>query len=822
MSELMKKLHKWMEDTRQKVMGNGLEQDMYGADGTKYINSGALDVFRRAAAEGCVLLKNNNNTLPFREGRTVSVFGRCQIDWFFVGYGSGGNVNSAHKINLMDGIAANGGITVNKELAEIYSKWCAEPKNIPDNGWWGHWPMCYEEMPVSHKLAEEAAKVSDTALVVIGRAAGEERENVLSSGSYYLNDKELEMLDAVTEAFDSVTVIINSGNIIDMAWTEKYGDKISALMLVWQGGMESGHAVADVLSGRVCPSGRLSDTIAASYEDYPGAGNFGGNEYNNYAEDIFVGYRYFTTFSDKKVLYPFGYGLSYTTFEYSDTELKRTENGFTAAVTVTNTGNCAGRNSVQVYVSAPQGALLKPDRSLAAFGKTGLLQPGESERLELCIHDEFISSFDDTGATGAANCYVLEKGEYSFFTGESCLCDILVGTYTLDENKIMRQSKALFAIPEDSRFERITGIDTDSKPIYTMLPSAESSMKERILAAIPEEIKYTGNKGIKLADVASGKNTLDEFIAQLTDKELEGLSRGEGMMSSKLGTPGNTGAFAGILPSLREKGIPPVITADGPAGLRICRFASLLPCGAAVACVWDERLIEEMYSKIAEELTLYDIDMILSPGMNIHRNPLCGRNFEYFSEDPLISGITAAAAVRGLQSSGGSACPKHFCGNNQETCRNTNDSRISERALREIYLRNFEICVKFGKPKTIMTSYNKVNGVWSHYNYDLAAEVLRGEWGFDGCVITDWWMRRDISHEFPKIRDNAYRVRACVDVLMPGSMKHTERKYTSDGTLLKTLGKKGGITRAELQRTARTVLELCLVLPCMNRKNTGK
>ena len=284
-------------------------------------------------------------------------------------------------------------------------------------------------------------------------------------------------------------------------------------------------------------------------------------------------------------------------------------------------------------------------------------------------------------------------------------------------------------------------------------------------------------------------------------------------MNSPFGTPGNTGAFGGVIESLRKKGVRPLITADGPAGLRLQRFTSLLPCGTALACTWNTALVEALHRKLGEEMGHYGIDVHLAPGMNLHRNPLCGRNFEYYAEDPLLSGKMAAAAVRGVQSTGHASCPKHFACNNQETRRNTNDSRVSERALRELYLRSFEICVKEAKPLTLMTSYNKVNGVWSHYHYDLVTTVLRGEWGWEGTVITDWWMQRSRSPEFPQLRDNAYRVRAGVDVLMPGDMGHTARSYRPDASLLETLGKPDGITRGELERTARRVLQLELALP---------
>ena len=259
---------------------------------------------------------------------------------------------------------------------------------------------------------------------------------------------------------------------------------------------------------------------------------------------------------------------------------------------------------------------------------------------------------------------------------------------------------------------------------------------------------------------------------------------------------------------LEERGIPALTTSDGPAGVRINAYTSLLPCGTALASTWDLELVEQLYELLGKEMEYHNTHILLGPGMNIHRNPLFGRNFEYFSEDPLLSGKMATAFVRGIQKNPGrGACPKHFAGNNQEVCRCKNDSRISERALREIYLKGFEIMIKESNPKTIMTSYNKINGVWSHYNYDLATVVLRQEWGYENLVITDWWMQKSHSPEFPELEDDAYRVRAQVDVLMPGNQDKNAKGYISNGTLLPTLGKEEGITKAELQRTAKNVLK---------------
>ena len=772
MNKLQKKLGKLAQQIIDKAMGNGLMQEETTAEGQRYVTPGAGELIRQAGAEGCVLLKNRG-ALPLQPQQEVAVFGRCQLDWFYVGYGSGGDVHAPYYVNLIDGLR-NAGVKLHQPLLQRYAAWTQHEDNKADHGWWGHWPMHHPEMPVDSALAQEAASAADVALVVIGRAAGEDRENTLTPGSYYLTDGERAMLDAVTAAFSKVVVLMNIGNIMDLAWTEAYGDKISALMIVWQAGMESGNAVADVLTGAVTPCGKLADTIARRYEDYPSAAHFGGRAYNDYAEGIYVGYRHFDLHPDT-VLYPFGFGLSYTTFALTADSLRREEGMTEVAVTVTNTGSRPGKEIVQLWCHPPKGRLDKPLRVLVAFGKTKTLAPGEGETLTLRCDDKCLASYDE-----AASRFVLEAGAYSFTVN-----DVKVDGFTTEQEITVEQCH----------------------PLCT----TSNALRQRILDNLPQPFTVT-DKEINFTDVQTGKASLEDFIAGLSREELEALSRGHGMMGSSLGVAGNAGAFGGVTDSLREKGVPPIITSDGPAGLRLKKYCALLPCGTALACTWNADLLEALSGKVGEEMVHYGVDVQLSPGMNIHRNPLCGRNFEYFSEDPLLSGKMAAAMVRGVQRHGKAACPKHFACNNQETNRNRNDSRLSERALREIYLRNFEIVVKEAWPLTIMTSYNKVNGVWSHYNYDLVTTVLRSEWGYDGCVITDWWMRKAKSPEFPKIRNNAYRVRAQVDVLMPGDMGHIAKQYKSDGTLLPTLGQRGGLTLGELHRTAKNVLTLALRL----------
>ena len=773
MKKLKNKLGKLAQRIIDKAMGNGLMQEETSADGERYVTPGIGELIRQAGAEGCVLLKNNG-ALPLNREKEVAVFGRCQLDWFYVGYGSGGDVNAPYHVNLIDGMH-NAGLRLNADVLNAYETWTQQEDNVADHGWWGHWPMNYPEMPLGAALVQKAAQTAETAIVVIGRAAGEDRENTLTKGSFYLTDEERAMLDAVTAAFSRVVVLLNIGNIMDMAWTEEYGDRLSALMIVWQSGMESGNAVADVLTGAVTPCGKLSDTITRRYEDYPSSANFGGKAYNDYAEGIYVGYRYFDKHPEA-VLYPFGCGLSYTSFVLKAESLRRIGDETEAVVTVTNTGTVPGKEIVQLWCCAPTGRPDKPERVLVAFGKTKTLTPGESETLRLCCDDKCLASYDETSSR-----FVLESGEYRFTANGTA-----AGGFTLEQEITVEQCEPLC--------------------------KTSDALRARILSHLPKAIPVTGIRSYSLDDVKSGTITLDDFIARLNDDELEALSRGHGMMGSSLGVAGNAGAFGGVIESLRQKGVPPIITSDGPAGLRLKKYCARQPCGTALACTWNTELIEALSAKVGEEMTHYGVDVQLAPGMNIHRNPLCGRNFEYFSEDPLLSGKMAAATVRGVQSKGKAACPKHFACNNQETNRNKNDSRVSERALREIYLRNFEIVVKEAKPLTVMTSYNKVNGVWSHYNYDLVTTVLRGEWGFTGCVITDWWMQKSKSPEFPKLKNNAYRVRAQVDVLMPGDIGHMAKEYKSDGSLLETLGKPDGITRAELQRTAKNVLTLAMKL----------
>ncbi|MFT3888257.1 MAG: glycoside hydrolase family 3 C-terminal domain-containing protein [Arachnia sp.] len=770
-------------------------------DDDRYVDPTLADLAHQAASHGVVLLRNDG-VLPLAAELRVSVFGRGQVDWMTVGYGSGGDVNAAYTTVLLDCLES--GVVVDEELAATYRAWCAA--NPVDHGEWGSWPRSYPEMPVDDELVRRAADRSDVAVVVLGRAAGEDRDNTLEPGSYYLTDDERALLEAVTSAFARTVVVVNTGNLMDFAWVEELAP--SAVLLAWLGGMEGGRAVADVLTGAVNPSGRLTDTIARAYTDYPSSASFGDADVTCYAEDVFVGYRYFETFAPQAVLFPFGFGLSYTTFDIRTTACDvedRAQPVVLLSATVTNTGSRPGRQVVQAYQGSPVGALAQPARQLVAFAKTRMLAPGESEEVELCFR--LLASYDDAGATGHRSAYVLEPGEYRFFVGADVRSAEPVGQLTVGDLVVVQQLEEAAAPTEGfARLTNARSASADGGPAWELVPTATVDLRQRILDGLPRRMEPT-SRGLTWGDVVAKSATVEDLVRDLPAADLAALCYGDKTMNSPLGAPGNAGALGGVTASLRRRGVPPVVTTDGPSGLRLSAFASLLPCGTALASTWDAVLVEWLSALLGEEMCRKGSDVLLSPGMNIHRDPLCGRNFEYFSEDPLVTGRAAAAVVRGLQSSGGSACPKHFAANNQEFRRTTNDSRVSERALREIYLKGFEIMIRSSWPKNLMTSYNKINGVWAHYHYDLVTTILRGEWGYEGNVVTDWWMRLAEDPNFPGLRDSGYRVRAQVDVLMPGGQAHGSDVL--DTGIIDGLAT-GTLTLGEVQRSAANVLRQVL------------
>lgn len=794
---------------------------------------GFNEAVRKTAAEGIVLLKNENQMLPITEKDQVALFGRCQINYYKSGTGSGGAVNTAYTTNLVEGLRRYKNIALNEELLKVYEEWIQKHPFDDGKGAWASEPWFQKEMPVSMELAKKARETSNKAFVVIGRTAGEDKDYEAVEGSYYLTKEEKQLLETVTEVFEDTGVIMNVSNIIDMSWLETLKNKehIRSVIYTWQGGVEAGGASADVLVGAVVPSGKLPDTIAYDMKDYPSTANFGSQEKNLYQEDIYVGYRYFETFAPKCVQFPFGFGLSYTDFSMEVKKAQVLGNSVEASVElqieVKNTGvQYAGKEVVQIYYEAPQGKLGKPARALVAFAKTDLLQPGEIQVLTLHFPVSSMASYDDCGSTGHKSCYVLEPGLYKIYAGN----DVRTAKQVfLQEQEGIEISNCMVteilqeALAPTEKFQRLCPgnrrEDGTYEPKAEEVPTQTISLADRIQERLPKTMKITGNQGISFQDVRDGKASLEAFVAQLSEKELAILVRGEGMCNP-LVTPGTASAFGGTSPSLYGYGIPAVCTADGPSGIRMDSGlkATQMPIGTMLAASWNLQLVEELYEWEGQELLRNEIDTLLGPGINLHRNPLNGRNFEYFSEDPYLTGKFAAAVVKGIKKSGADATVKHFACNNQELARSIADSVVSERAVRELYLKGFEIAVKEGNACSIMTSYNPVNGHWSASNYDLCTTILREEWGYTGIVMTDWWakMNDPIKGGEAKITNTAAMVRAQNDLYMVVTNGGSEENEYGDDTLEAL--EEGRLTIGELQRCAMNICRFILHTPAAQRR----
>lgn len=759
----------------------------------------------QAATEGIVLLKNENGVLPLAKNAKIAVFGRCQIDYNPGGTGSGGSVNTEYILNILDSLEENPSINVNKELAKIYRKWVKKNPVETGKGEWASRPLFQEEMPVSRKLAERIAKKSPIAVVIMGRTAGEEQDSKNQEGGYLLTASEKSMLKTIRKHFEKVVVLLNVPAVIETAWVDELG--IDGLLYIWQGGQQGGKGAASILCGDQCPSGRLTDTVAYNYSDYPSSKNFGNPEKNIYEEDIYVGYRYFETFDKDKAMYPFGFGLSYTEFKIKASDFKADGREITFKVSVKNTGGAPGKEVVQVYFSPPSGKINKPKIQLAEFAKTELLAPGDTQELTFKIPMSRLSVYDDRRL-----CCCVEKGLYKILIGKNVRDkDFCRFSFNIDKTIVIRSFESALA-PTES-FKRMCG--EKGKPALEKAPTRKYDLNKRIKDQIPKGIEQTGDRGYKLKDVKSGKVTMKDFLAQLSEEDLACLVRGEGMRSKRV-RPGTGTAFGGISKSLIRLGIPTAAGTDGPSGLRFDNGdnATLVPIGTMLASTWNKELVQEIYSCIGDEMLKNDVDLLLGPGLNIHRNPLCGRNFEYFSEDPYVSGAMAAAAIRGLNSRGVSGTLKHLVANNQEANRKTVNSVVSERAVREIYLRALEYATELSEPNAIMTAYNPLNGNWCGSNFDLV-KIIRNEFGFKGVIMTDWWaMLNDTDVQNPTKENTAAMLRSGTDIYMVS--KDPENNSGGDNTL-KALAE-GSLTLGELQRAAENILSFILTLPCMETK----
>ncbi len=766
-----------------------------------------LDTAAEMVAEGIVMLKNEN-VVPLAAEDIAAVFGRIQLHYYKSGTGSGGMVNVSRVVNIVDGLK-EAGVKLDEELLETYRRWDeANPFDLGEG--WGAEPWSQKEMPLTDELVENAAKNATVAIAVIGRTAGEEQDNSVTEGSYLLTADEMDMLRRVRAKFTKMAVLLNVGNIIDMKWMEEI--RPDAVMYIWQGGMTGGTGTAAVLTGKVSPSGKLPDTIAREVADYPSAEDFGDPDRDLYREDIYVGYRYFETFAKEKVLYPFGYGLSYTQFEVKTTAVEQTAEALTLRVTVKNIGKYSGKEVVQAYFSAPQGALGKPARQLCAFEKTRTLAPNEQQEISMTIPRAQLASYDDSGASGNINCYVLEAGEYRFFVGTDVRSAVQAASFTIDKTEVISRHEQ--AAAPVTPFKRIKPIQQGEgfAIVNEEVPLSRVDEQARREENMPAELTYTGDRGIKLSDVAAGRNSMAEFIAQLSDYDLSCIIRGEGMGSPRV-TAGTASAFGGVTDALMGYGIPAGCCSDGPSGMRLdCGTKAFsLPNGTLIASSFNKELAQRLFALTGLEMAANKVDCLLGPGMNIHRHPLNGRNFEYFSEDPLLTGKMAAAELKGMTQAGVTGTIKHFCANNQETSRHFLDSAVSERALREIYLKGFEIAVKEGGATSVMTTYGRVNGLWTAGSFDLNHTILRGEWGFTGFTMTDWWANINRRGSEADKNDFAAMAAARGDVYMVCA----DGGSGSDNTL--TALKNGSLKRAELQRNAADICGFLLHTNALKR-----
>ncbi len=751
---------------------------------------------RALIPEGITLLEHDG-ALPFHAGEKVAFFGRGQYEYLKSGSGSGGSVMCAYVTNIIDSMRDR--VTVDEAVDEQLRAFIAENPRDKGNNWYV--PPYQKSSVLDVEFVRAAASRNEKAVYVLNRAYGEEFDSKVEKGYWFLTDEEEQNIQVLAQEFKHLIVLINSGNLMDMSWVKKYN--VGTVAYIWQGGQEGGIGTADALMGDVPPSGRLPDTIPVDVSDYPCADCFGDPNENIHKEDIYVGYRYFETFAKDKVLYPFGYGLNYTKFEQTVLSAEKCGDVIKLSVSVKNVGEYNGKDVVQVYASAPQGKLGKPARELIAFQKTNILTPGESQTIEFNIDIASFASYDDCGKSGYAYAWVLEAGEYGVYVGENVRDAKLAYTFEEKETKLVKQ--CVQALAPTKEFARM--VANGGKVAWEQAPTAKYDVRERIKENLPKALEITGDKGITLQDVAAGNNTMDQFVAQFDEKALMELVRGEGMSSPKAPLPGTGSCLGGTTTKWQEKGVPVVTTCDGPCGVRLGKEfrATCIPTGSFLAATWIPESMNDVFDEFADEAKDYELDIILGCGMNIHRTPMCGRNFEYFSEDPYLAGKLAEKVSERFSKKDIYCTLKHFAVNSQEHMRYFESEVLSERALREVFLKPFEIAVKSGYVQAIMTSYNRVNGISTGGNYDLTTTILREDWGYTGFVMTDWWTRIDSSIDGSFEKNNLVdMVKAQNDIYM---VIPDAENFADD---MPAAYESGYLTLGELQRSAKNLLNFIM------------
>lgn len=786
-------------------------------------------IARVAATEGMVLLRNENDILPIPKGTAIALYGAGAAHTIKGGTGSG-DVNSRKTVSILEGLTNAGYQIVTKSWLDAYDAayakareqwrdeiWEKEAKMREKDNSDFHFFFAYSEVPFVFPTGELPEKENaEIAIYVLSRQAGEGKDRVNNGGDFILSKQEEQMIDKICALYPHVVLVLNTGGMIDLSFADQYNN-IEGIVYMHQSGMEAGNALADLVCGNVVPSGKLTDSWPCSYSDYPNASVFSHNNGNvekeEYVEGIYVGYRYFDTFNIP-VRYCFGYGLSYTNFaiETMAVTLGIQEPEIGVKVKITNVGaHYTGREVVQLYVSCPQDKIDKEYRRLVGFYKTKSLAPGESEEKTIRFAISAMASYHENRTA-----WLLEEGCYGIFVGNSLATSVFSASIQVEGDAVLMETEHICPLQE--HLEELKG-NVDEI----------NARRNSWLKTVQEKLSLTiHNVEIKKKDISYERNFCDfsEEVAAFVDKlevdQLIELATGDisKAQGSNIGAAGNSvpGSAAETSGCAIKQGLAGIVLADGPAGLRLNKtyqavdgkpmsmpfemaiedgffargafdkkgetyyqYCTAIPVGTVLAQTWDIEIIKECGKAVAQEMDEFGVTLWLAPGMNIHRNPLCGRNFEYYSEDPLLSGIMAAAMTEGVQSCKGCGTTiKHFACNNQEDNRMHSNSIVSERALREIYLKGFEIAVTKSQPMAIMTSYNLINGVHAANSYDLCTKAARNEWGYQGLIMTDW----TTTHNGPECTASGC-MRAGNDIVMPGCNNDHEnlKKELDDGTL---------------------------------------
>lgn len=834
-----------------------MKQKEYGFTGTTSVAVSERErrsraLARKAAAEGMVLLKNNG-VLPVSPDTPVALFGAGAAHTVKGGTGSG-DVNERECISIRAGMEQAGYTLTSSVWLEEYEQEYARTMDAyrkkmmkildgtEEKGLQNVIIELLEQVfvyPKGRPITAEDLAGAEVAFYVISRVTGEGADRYDVPGEYRLSAEEEEHIRILSESSSRLVVVVNAGSPIDLSFLDRY--EIDALIQLSQPGMEGGNAFADVIRGAVCPCGKLTDTWAKRYADYPGAQSFSHNNGNVqeelYEEGIYVGYRYFDSFQAEPA-FAFGYGLSYTQFSLDCTEVSVCYDDpdavrITAVVQVTNTGAVSGRETVQVYAACPQGKLTKEYKRLCGFAKTGLLEPGKSETVTVEFPLQQLTSFDEEACA-----YVLEAGEYVIAVGNSS--DNVRASAVLTLEKTLELTKTTHICPLRGELHEIAPAGV---PAFAAEGAPDIALDPARIGRRVVQYEYGKTENPRKAQARALAEQMEgEQLIAFCCGQMNAAGAGESVFGAagEL-VPGAAGQTSNMG---RDLGIAEMVVADGPAGLRLeqCyrvrggkvqkssnpaaalipplrplfpeetaeddvvyyQFCTAFPVGTMLAQTWDTELIEQIGRAVSNEMNEMRIGLWLAPGMNLHRNPLCGRNFEYYSEDPLLSGKMAAAMTRGVQSGAGTGTTiKHFACNNQEDNRMGSDTVISERALRELYLHNFEIAVREAQPMAVMSSYNLVNGIHTANSHDLLSKVLRDEWGFEGLVMTDW---TTTNPQDPFCSQPAECVRSGNDLIMPGSVEDIERlrKAAADGTL----------DWEDIRRCAANVIDIILRSNC--------